>query len=62
MNKLEQRMQHKSYRFIWFARQSWAFMQGDRRSFFRNFWPAWREFNVLALHDINGCPNGCCKK
>ena len=58
---IERKMHHKSYRFIWFAHKSWGFMQGERRHFFKRFWPAWRKFDALVLHDLNGCPGGCCE-
>ncbi len=59
--ELDRKMRNKSYRFYWFARQSWSYHQGQRWLFFRQFKGAWRKFDALMLHDLNGCPGGCCE-
>lgn len=51
MNEAE-KMHSKPYRFIWFARTSWGFMQGNRGMFITRFWPAWRKFNKLVEDDL----------
>ena len=65
------KMASKPYRFVWFARTSWGFMQGQRFTMLRDFFGAWRSFNRQceadakaraerqAYHDKYGCQS--CK-
>ncbi len=62
-----EKMASKRYRFIWFARTSWNFMQGQRFGMIFGFPSAWRSFNRKcvaddlaraerqARHDKEGC-------
>lgn len=48
----QEKMHSKPYRFIWFARTSWGFMQGQRIKMIFGFPKAWRFFNQKLEDDI----------
>lgn len=50
--EMERKMRNKSYRFYWFARQSWAFHKGQRTWAVLHFLPAWRGFNRACVNDM----------
>ena len=43
---------YEPFRLVWFAHNSWSYMQGNRKIMVLKFWPAWKIFNEDCKKDI----------